>query len=298
MDKKYMILFLAFLGVFIFVLWCFPGGKKQKENKVPFWFNFFIPLGDLFAHDLGEWLERLFFVFSAKVRKWSNDAGLQWPPSRIFGLQITVMLTALTFAGVLLFLVEISFFYAFWLLAAVALVAFLLPLAKIVSMAKKRTSEISRVLPFAIDLISSAMNAGLDFASALRYYTALNLHDPLSVEFNVLLSEIELGKTRSEALRNMADRMKSDDFNRFVAAIIYGLESGTAIIEVMQLQANEVRRMRFSRLEQENAKVPSKMLIPIIFFIVPAVFIMVLVPIILSVKDTGLLTIISEKGIW
>ena len=56
--------------------------------------------------------------------------------------------------------------------------------------------------------------------------------------------------------------------------------------------------MRFSRLEQENAKVPSKMLIPIIFFIVPAVFIMVLVPIILSVKDTGLLTIISEKGIW
>ena len=298
MEKKYIILFLAFLGIFIFVLWCFPGEKKEKENKIPYWFNCFMPLGDVFAQDLGEWLSKTFFSFSAKLQKWSNDSGLQWSPARIMGLQLTVMLTAVILTGVFLFLVDIPLFYALWLIGAVAVISLFLPVGTIVRRAHTRTSEISRILPFAIDLISSAMNAGLDFASAVRYYTTLDFKDPLSIEFNVLISEIELGKSRADALRNMADRIKSDDFDRFVSAIVYSLESGTAIIDVMQIQADEVRRLRFSRLEQENAKVPSKMLVPIILCIVPAVFITVLVPIILSVKDTGVFSIISQKGIW
>lgn len=298
MEKKYIILFLAFLGSFIFVLWCFPGEKKQREHKIPYWFNFFTPLGDLFANDCGEWFDRVFSLLSCKMQKLSNDSGLQWAPARIIGLQITVLLTAVILAGVFLFMVNVSFFYSIWLIVAIGLIAGLMPLMTIARMAKKRTSEISRVLPFAIDLISSAMNAGLDFASAVRYYNTLNFKDPLSVEFNVLLSEIELGKSRADALKNMAIRIKSDEFDRFVSAIVYSLESGAAIIEVMQIQADEVRRIRFSRLEQENAKVPSKMLVPIILCIVPAVFITVLVPIILSIKDVGLFTIISQKGIW
>jgi pilus assembly protein TadC len=68
--------------------------------------------------------------------------------------------------------------------------------------------------------------------------------------------------------------------------------------ELAVRQADEVRRLRFARLEQENAKVPSKMLVPIILCIVPAVFITVLVPIILSIKDTGIFSVISQKGIW
>lgn len=298
MEKKYIILFLAFLGSFIFVLWCFPGERKQRDNKVPYWFNFFTPLGDLFANDCGEWFDRVFSPLSSKMQKLSNDSGLQWAPARIIGLQVTVLLTAVILTGVFLFMVNVPFFYSIWLIVIMGLVAGLIPLMTISRMAKKRTSEISRVLPFAIDLISSAMNAGLDFASAVRYYNTLSFKDPLSVEFNVLLSEIELGKSRADALKNMAARIKSDEFDRFVSAIVYSLESGAAIIDVMQIQADEVRRIRFSRLEQENAKVPSKMLVPIILCIVPAVFITVLVPIILSIKDIGLLTIISQKGIW
>lgn len=298
MEKKYIILFLAFLGSFIFVLWCFPGERKQRENKAPYWFNFFIPLGDLFANDCGAWFDRVFSPLSSKMQKLSNDSGLQWAPARIIGLQITVLLTTVLLTGVFLFMVNVSFFYSIWLIVIMGLIAGLMPLMTISRMAKKRTSEISRILPFAIDLISSAMNAGLDFSSAVRYYNSLNFKDPLSVEFNVLLSEIELGKSRSDALRNMASRLKSDEFDRFAAAIVYSLESGAAIIDVMQIQADEVRRIRFSRLEQENAKIPSKMLVPIVLCIVPAVFITVLVPIILSIKDIGLFTVISQKGIW
>lgn len=298
MEKKYLILLLAFLCVFVFVLWCFSADQKIKSGKAPRWFSFFLPMGDLFAADFGEWICRTFSILSGKIQKWSNDAGLCWSPARIFGLQITVMLTAVIIAGVLLFVVSVPLLYSVSLLILVAAASFFLPLMSIIKMAQKRTAEISKILPFAIDLISSAMNAGLDFASAVRYYTSLNFTDSLSVEFNVLLSEIELGKSRADALRNMAERMKSDDFNRFVSAVVYSLESGTAIIDVMQVQADEVRRLRFARLEQENAKVPSKMLVPIVLCIVPAVFIMVLVPIILSIKDVGLLKLILEKGIW
>jgi tight adherence protein C len=298
MDNKYIVLFLAFLCVFVFVLWCFSSEHKQTASKAPRWFSFFLPMGDVFANDFGEWLSRTFFIFSGKMQKWSDDAGLHWSPARIYGLQITVMLTAVIIVGVLLFMIKVSLFYTVCLLILVAVASFFLPLMSIIRIARKRTAEIARILPFAIDLISSAMNAGLDFASAVRYYTSLKFTDTLSLEFNVLLSEIELGKSRADALRNMADRMKSDDFNRFVSAIVYSLESGTAIIDVMQVQADEIRRLRFTRLEQENAKVPSKMLVPIVLCIVPAVFITVLVPIILSIKDVGLFKLILEKGIW
>lgn len=298
MERKYIILFLAFLGSFIFVLWCFPGEKKEKEDKVPYWFRFFMPMADLFAQDAGEWLSSVFIEYSTRLRRWGNDSGLQWLPARIIGLQIAMMLTTLIFVSIFLFMVDVSLFYSVWLIAALMILAAVLPVMVVIKLAKTRTAEISRILPFAIDLISSAMNAGLDFTSAVRYYTALEFQDSLSKEFNVLLSEIELGKSKSEALRNMMDRVKSDEFSRFVSAIAYSLESGAAIIDVMQIQADEVRRLRFVRLENENAKVPSKMLVPIILCIVPAVFITVLVPIILSIKDISLFTIISQKGIW
>ena len=287
MGKEYVILFLAFLGVFIFVLWCFPGETTQEKNRLPRWFYPFLPLGDLFAQDAGVWFENVLAPWSGRVKKWSDEAGLQWSPARIYGLQMTFALTAVVLFGVVFFILSLPSSYAVPMVIAFTVLAGAYPMWYIYRRAKKRLYEINRILPFAIDRICASMNAGLDFVSSVRYYTTLHFQDPLSVEFNVLLSEIELGKSRFEALRNMSMRIKADEFDRFVSAIIYSLESGTAIIDVMQLQADEVRRLRFSRLEQEIAKVPSKMILPIVICIVPAMFIMVLVPIIMKVKDLG-----------
>ena len=288
MSKEFMILFLGFLGVFIFVLWCFPGESHQEKSKLPRWFYPFIPLGDLFAQDAGAWLEKVLLPWSGRVKKWSDEAGLQWSAARIYGLQMTFALTAVVLFGVVFFVLSMAVTYALLITILMAAAAGMYPVAYIHRRAQKRLYEINRILPFAIDLISASMNAGLDFVSSVRYYTTLHFQDPLSVEFNVLLSEIELGKSRSEALRNMAQRIKAAEFDRFVSAIVYSLESGTAIIDVMQLQSDEVRRLRFSRLEQEIAKVPSKMIFPIVVCIVPSMFIMVLVPLILKVKDLGI----------
>lgn len=288
MEKEFVIWLLAFLGVFILVLWCFPSEHTQEKSKLPRWFYPFLPLADLFAQDVGIWLEKILLLWSGRVKKWSDEAGLQWSAARVYGLQMTFALTAAVLLGTGFFLLPVSSYYTVPLVAAMALAAGAYPVIYIRRRAKKRLYHINRILPFAIDLICASMNAGLDFISAVRYYTMLHFDDPLSLEFNILLSEIELGKSRSDALRNMSMRVRAEEFDRFVSAILYSMESGTAIIDVMQLQADEVRRLRFARMEQEIAKVPSKMIIPIVLCIVPSMFILILVPLIMKVKDIGI----------
>ena len=294
MNHEYIIFALAFLGIFIFVLWCFPREQQNSDQNIPRWIQIFLPLADLFAQDAGLWMERYFVRASGNIKKWSNEAGYQWSPARIFGLQLSVMIVAVILFGALFYLVSANVWTSVPLLVFIAFSAWIMPLYLIHRYAKIRMNQIAKILPFAIDLICSSMSAGLDFVSSIRYYTTLKMKDPLSLEFDILLREIELGKTRSDALRSMAERIKSEEFDRFVSAIVYSLESGTAIIDVMQLQSDEVRRIRFSRLEQEIARVPSKMIIPIVLCIVPAMFIMILVPVILSIKDLSIFTVIFK----
>ncbi len=289
MPFEYLIFLLTFLGIFVFVLWSCSSAEQGVQNrKQPWWINLSAPMAELFSRDAGKWQERNFHRRSSKLQKLCGEAGLDWKPAYIYGLQTTLALIAFLLSGGIAVLLSFPPGYTVPLVIIFTVCGWLYPEIYLRKIARKRLYEISRILPFVIDLICSSMSAGLDFVSSIRYYNSLNFSDTLSQEFNVLLREIELGKSRSDALRNMADRVRAEEFDRFVSAIIYSLESGTAIIEVMQLQADEVRRLRFARMEQQIAKVPSKMIIPIVICIVPAMFIMILVPVLLSVKDIGL----------
>ena len=293
-NNEFVLLFLAFTGIFVFVLWCLSGNRSEAEHAVPQWLCPFLPMADVFGQDTGKYINRILPVYSSRIQKWCAEAGFNWNSQLVYGLQFTLGLIVLAVAGAVLFFLELPSWYAVAIAAFLALGAFWYPVLFIYQRAEKRIYEISRIMPFAIDLLCSSMSAGLDFVSSVRYYNSLNLTDPLSVEFTVLLREIELGKSRSDALLNMAKRVQCSEFDRFISAIVYSLESGTAIIDVMQLQADEVRRIRFARLEQQIAKVPSKMLVPIILCIVPSMFIMILVPLILSVRELGIFSALFE----
>ena len=288
MQLEHLILLLTFAGIFIFVLWSFPSDRQYNSQGLPWWIVSISPLAELFSRDLGLWMEKGFFHYSLKLRKLCGEAGVNWTPAYIYGLQVTMALIIFLLWGCCVYFLKMDLIVLWVTCLIIAFCGWMIPILFLRQKARKRLDAISRVMPFAIDLICSSMSAGLDFISAIRYYNNLGFSDPLSHEFNILLREIELGKSRVDALRNMAERVKTDDFDRFVSSIAYSLETGTAIIEVMQLQADEVRRVRFANMEQQIAKVPSKMLIPIIIFIVPSMFIMILVPLILSVKDVGL----------
>jgi pilus assembly protein TadC len=161
------------------------------------------------------------------------------------------------------------------------------PLIQVRKVAEKRKESISKALPFAIDLLTVATQAGQDFGAALRNLVGSGFTGPLVVEFGMVLRQIELGKNRVEALRAMADRIQIEEFRSFVTAIVQSTELGSSLTQTMRIQAEELRRTRFHRAERRAARAPAIMLLPTALFILPAVFIIIFTPIIIRVIDSG-----------
>ena len=92
----------------------------------------------------------------------------------------------------------------------------------------------------------------------------------------------------------MQKRINITEFSRFTSAIAYGMDSGSSIIDVMRIQAEEMRRVKYTRAEQQAAKAPTKMIIPMALFVFPSMFIIIFVPIFLRVKDSGILSMIGK----
>ncbi len=165
---------------------------------------------------------------------------------------------------------------------------FYLPGTWLGSRIRKRQHEIIRSLPDALDLLTICVEAGLSFDAALAKVVE-KWDNELSHAFARVLYEIQLGKLRREALRNMADTMDIRDVSNFVAAIIQADQLGVSIAKVLRIQADQMRVRRRQRAEELARKAPIKMLIPIVFLIFPALFIILLGPGVLTVMTSGAL---------
>jgi tight adherence protein C len=145
---------------------------------------------------------------------------------------------------------------------------------------------VSRALPYALDLLTVAMQAGQDFGAAVRFLVREGPRGPLSEEFTVMLQETELGKARVEALKTMAGRIQLDEVSSLVTAVVQSTEMGSSITDTLRVQAEEIRRTRFHKAERKAARAPSLMMIPVALFILPSVFIIILTPVILRMTHT------------
>jgi tight adherence protein C len=114
----------------------------------------------------------------------------------------------------------------------------------------------------------------------------------LSLAFNRVIQEIQMGKLRREALRDMADRMDVTDVNSFVAAIIQADQLGVSIAKVLRIQSEQMRIRRRQRAEEKAHQAPVKMLFPMVFLIFPALLIVLLGPAILTVMNSGVFGVI------
>jgi len=140
-----------------------------------------------------------------------------------------------------------------------------------------RQREIIRALPDALDMLTIAVDAGLGFDAAMLKIGERWDH-ALAREFNRVVTEIRLGKTRREALRDMADRLDVSDLSNFVAVLIQAEQLGLGIAKVLHTQSEQLRIRRRQRAEEEARKAPIKMLFPLIFLIFPAMFAVILGP--------------------
>ena len=104
----------------------------------------------------------------------------------------------------------------------------------------------------------------------------------------MMLRQLELGKTRIQAIEDMSGRIQTDGFSTFTAAVAHGFEVGASIVETMKLQGAEMRRIRFNIAERKAARAASAMIFPIAVFIMPAMFLIIGTPILIQVFSSGL----------
>ena len=148
------------------------------------------------------------------------------------------------------------------------------------SAVKRRHTAILKALPFVLDLLTLSVEAGMDFISALQRNCRSRRLDPLNEELLRMTKEIQVGLSRREALKSMAERVNQDDLRSVANALIQADELGVSIGEMLRIQSEQLRSRRFDRAEKLAAEAPVKMLGPLMLCIFPAVFIILLAPII------------------
>ena len=164
-------------------------------------------------------------------------------------------------------------------------VGYYLPNVYLKSLASKRKTEIDKNLPDVLDLLTVSVEAGLGFDSALAKVTS-KTKGPLAHEFIKVLAEIKMGKPRREALKDLTFRCKSDNLANFIGSLIQADQLGVSIGNVLRLQSEQIRQAKRQRTEEQAMKAPVKMLIPLVLFIFPTLFIVLLGPALIEIFNT------------
>jgi tight adherence protein C len=145
---------------------------------------------------------------------------------------------------------------------------------------KKRHLQISRALPYSLDLLTLSVEAGLDFTGALAKVVEKGKASPLREELQIVLKQLKMGKTREEALKAMIARVDLPPLTTFVTALIQADKMGTSLGKVLRIQSTQMRIDRTQRAEKLAGEAPVKMLFPLIACIFPTVFMVLFGPIV------------------
>jgi pilus assembly protein TadC len=152
---------------------------------------------------------------------------------------------------------------------------------------RMRHRQIQRALPFVLDLLTLSVEAGMDFMTSLQRNVDRRKLDALGEELIRVIREIQLGKTRREALKAMSDRIDLPALRSVISALIQADELGVSIGTILRIQADQIRQHRFERAEALANKAPVKMLAPLLLFIFPAVFIVLLGPVLYKMAHSA-----------
>jgi len=215
-------------------------------------------------------------------------AGNPWPIDAATFLAIRFIL-ALVLGGFLVAVVLISppsnpsdnFMY----IGGATFAGFFLPHLMLTSRITRRQKEIRKAMPDALDLLTICVEAGLGFDAAMSKVSE-KWDNELSLAFARTIREIQLGKVRRDALRDMSDRLGIPEMTSFVAAIIQSEQLGVSMAKVLRIQADQMRIKRRQRAEEEAHKAPIKMIIPMALLIFPTIMIIILTPAALQIANS------------
>jgi tight adherence protein C len=265
---------------------------RRRERRLPLFFRLLIPLtpnvSPLFARDM----------FASRRKAASKrivSAGYEGlvSPEEYMGLRVLVPLLLGPFWMLMVRLAAVSSHSGLLLQLQPGLFAIgvlwliLYPSLWLKGAIQARHREIQRALPFVLDLLTLSVEAGMDFMSSLQRNVERRAIDALGEELIRVVREIQVGKTRREALRDMAVRVDLPDLRSVVNALVQADELGVSIGSILHIQADQMRQRRFERAERLANEAPVKMLFPLMFFIFPSVFLVLLGPVIARMIQQG-----------
>lgn len=175
----------------------------------------------------------------------------------------------------------------FTLLFLTVLMGFLFPYSVLKSKSDERRQQIQHALPSFLDLLHVTVEAGLSFDMSI-YRTTSKLKGPLSDELLFTMNEMNKGRDRSEAFRDLVKRTQVEDLATFVTSIIQAEQLGSNIGNVLRVQAETIRTTKRQRIETQAAKIPVKMTIPMTLCLLPAMLIVAVGPSIISLLENFL----------
>lgn len=146
----------------------------------------------------------------------------------------------------------------------------------------QRKKNIIENLPFAVDMLALSVEAGLDFVAAMAKVAEKAVPSDVTEEFFIIIKEIRVGSSRAEALRNFSWRTQVIEVSSMTATLIAADSVGASIAPILKTLSEDIRRKRSSMIEQKGAQAATKMLIPMIVFILPSVLIIIVAPLILD----------------
>jgi tight adherence protein C len=253
-----------------------PMTLEELELSLPFRDRVFMPMLLNVSRKLARFTPR------SNLEKLRRDLIEAGSPSKLgvtefLGLRVVV---ALVLGGWMFLMFAISgssLRNLIMLPTALAAIGYMIPGIWLNKKIQKRRKEVQLALADAIDLLTISVEAGLGFDPAMQRVVE-KWNNPLTQEFGRMLSEMRIGKSRREAMRELAERNQVDDLRVFISSIIQADQLGVSITQVLRTQSKAMRIRRRQRAEELAHKAPIKMIFPMVLLIFPAMYVVILGP--------------------
>lgn len=252
-----------------------PASLRDIEMSQSFMDRVIIPM----ANKIGEVAirftpQKALEEIQQKLEKAGNPRGIE--PTTFFAARFILAVLL----GGLMSLVygnELFEFTNLMMTVGLTFLGFLVPNLLLNSRIRSRQDEVKKALPDALDLLTICVEAGLGFDAAMQK-VADKWDNELAISFSRALKEMQLGKIRRDALRDMADRVGASDFDSFIAAVIQSEQLGVSMAKILRIQSDDMRVKRRQRAESEAQKAPVKMLFPMALLIFPTIMFILMGP--------------------
>jgi tight adherence protein C len=207
-----------------------------------------------------------------------------WTIDRVVAGKVIGLVVGIVGGVVFTLLIGPSPTFRILIIAGGGVAGFFAPSMYLYQKAHDRSHQMGRELPDAIDLLTISVESGLGFDAAVQQ-VARNTEGPLSDEFSRMLREMQIGQGRSAALRGLGERTNVPEIRGFVSAMVQADAFGIPIAQVLRVQSSEIRVKRRQRAEQKAQQVPVKITVPLIFCILPCLFVAVMGPAAITIMD-------------